>query len=70
MKYGYARVSTDKIYFAILALKQAGCEHIFYEKMSGSNKKHYESLKAVVISKGGDSVIVWNWTGLGARCKT
>jgi len=60
-KWGYARVSSDDQDLSIQrsTLTEAGCKHIFEEKVSGASRKGREQLDALlkIISKG-DTIIV------------
>jgi DNA invertase Pin-like site-specific DNA recombinase len=61
MKYGYARVSSKSQDYAgqVDALKAAGCERIFSEKMSakgGNVRREFEKLKKALLP--GDTVVV------------
>lgn len=61
MKVGYARVSTNyqNIDSQIEALKKAGCEKIFQEKLSGKNKHNRDELnKALDFVRDGDIFFV------------
>jgi Enterobacteriaceae phage serine recombinase len=64
---GYARVSSDEQDTALqlAALRGAGCELIFEEKMSGT-KKHRPALDAMLAQlRPGDRVNVWKTDRLG-----
>ncbi|WP_404404693.1 recombinase family protein [Jeotgalibacillus malaysiensis] len=61
MKYGYARVSSSgqKLDSQIKLLKEAGCDKVFQEKLSGrekENRTEFNRLLSVV--KDGDVVVV------------
>ena len=66
MIYGYARVSTEeqKLHLQTDALKVAGCEKIFKEKISAA-KERPELEKLISILQKGDTVIVWKLDRLG-----
>ena len=67
MKIGYARVSTQdqNLDLQLDALKEAGCEQIFRDKMSGSKKKRpgLDELKHII--RKGDQIVVWKLDRLG-----
>lgn len=67
MIYGYARVSTkdQNLDLQMAALKNAGCELIFSEKISSgkSIRKELDSLLAKVSS--GDTIVIWKLDRLG-----
>jgi len=67
MKIGYARVSThdQSLDLQLDALRQAGCEQTFKDKVSGSKAKRVglEELKHIL--RKGDKVIVWKLDRLG-----
>lgn len=69
MLVGYARVSTQdqKLDMQIDALKKAGCEKIFSEKLTGtrSDRPEYQALKAFVRTNGEDTVVVYKLDRLG-----
>ena len=71
MKVGYTRVSKQEQNEALQrdALKEAGCEKYFSDKMTGSNfeSKGLEELLAFV--RPGDTVIVWKLDRLGRSLK-
>ena len=67
MKFGYARVSTSdqKFSLQIDALKEAGCEKIFKEKVSGSKTKRIELERLLDQMKSGDELVIWKLDRLG-----
>lgn len=71
MKIGYIRVSKQEQNEALQrdALKEAGCEKYFNDKMTGSTfeRKGLEELLAFV--RSGDTVIVWKLDRLGRSLK-
>lgn len=58
--YGYARVSTDGQSLAaqVTSLKEAGCERIFQEKISGARSDRKELARLLDALEKGDVVIV------------
>lgn len=60
MKYGYARVSTQgqSIKEQIEVLKGEGCEVIYNEKITGTNKRRPEFLKLLKTIEEGDTLVV------------
>ncbi len=71
MKIGYIRVSKQEQNEALQrdALKEAGCEKYFSDKMTGSTfeRKGLEELLAFV--RSGDTVVVWKLDRLGRSLK-
>src|SRR5690348_17050021 len=71
MKIGYTRVSKQEQNEALQrdALKDAGCEKYFGDKMTGSKfeRKGLEELLAFV--RSGDTVVVWKLDRLGRSLK-
>ena len=68
MSVGYARVSTldQNLELQIDALKNAGCERIFTEKISGKSKDDRPELNNMFSKlREGDTVIVWKLDRLG-----
>lgn len=67
MKYGYARVSKDEqnADLQITALKQAGCDKIITEKVSGASAKRPKLEKLMSSLHGGDTLTVWRLDRLG-----
>lgn len=63
-KYGYARVSTKDQNLArqIKALNEAGCEHIFRDKLTGTNRERPQLNELLETVKEGDEVIVIDLT--------
>jgi len=61
MKIGYARVSThdQDVALQLDALEQAGCEHIYQEKVSGAAKSHPQRDQLLGYLRQDDEVIVW-----------
>ncbi len=71
MKIGYARVSTNdqNLDRQIDALKEAGCEKIFVDKISGRVKNPEELVKAKEHLRKGDTLVVASLTRLGRSLK-
>ena len=67
MKIGYARVSTDEQNpdLQLDALKAAGCEMLFTDKVSGASGKRLELAKCLKALDAGDTIIVWKLDRLG-----
>lgn len=61
MKIGYARVSTldQNFDLQLKALKKAGCQKIFREKVSGASWQRTEFQQMLKQLREGDTVIVW-----------
>lgn len=60
MIIGYARVSTTEqsLDIQIAALKEAGAEQIFSEKLSGTTANRPELLRAIEFARAGDTLLV------------
>lgn len=71
MKIGYARVSTkdQNLDLQIEALKIAGCEKIYQEKISGATKNRPELDKMLEQFRQGDELYVWRLDRLGRSLK-
>lgn len=71
MRYGYIRLSKQDQNYDLQndALKSVGCDHIFSEKMTGTNLERPELLKLLSTLAKGDSLIVWKLDRLGGRVK-
>jgi DNA invertase Pin-like site-specific DNA recombinase len=67
MIFGYARVSTKEqnLNLQADALKKAGCERIFQEKVSGRSPNRPELLKLLEQIRPGDTLIVFSVDRLG-----
>lgn len=67
MLIGYARVSTADQTVALQedALKQAGCERIFRDVMSGSTTERPGLSEALEYARQGDALVVWKLDRLG-----
>lgn len=67
MKLGYARISTidQNLDLQIDALKNAGCEKIITDKISGSLSERVGLQELMSILRKGDEVIVWRLDRLG-----
>lgn len=61
MKIGYARVSTtdQNLDLQLTALKEAGCERIYQEKISGAKRNRPELERLLDQLRPDDIVIVW-----------
>ena len=71
MKIGYARVSTGDQNLAMQmdALREAGCEKIYEEKISGKSKDRPRLNELITILRKGDVVYVWKLDRLGRSLK-
>ena len=67
MKIGYARVSTKEQHLdmQLEALKAAGCEKIFSEKMTGRQQNRPELDACLSFIRQGDTLIVYKLDRLG-----
>jgi len=61
MRIGYARVSTQdqKLDLQLKALKKAGCQKIFREKVSGWIRQRPEFQRMLDQIRPGDTIVVW-----------
>ncbi len=71
MKIGYARVSTEEqnLDRQLDGLKEAGCEKIFQEKITGTKKERPELDKLMEQLRSGDLIIVSDLTRLSRSVK-
>lgn len=71
MLLGYARVSTDDqdLQLQLDALQKAGCDKIFTDKASGSNKDRPGLNEALSFARKGDKILVWKLDRLGRSVK-
>ena len=71
MLIGYARVSTQdqNLELQTAALGQAGCEKIFYDKLSGRFAQRPGLDQALGILRAGDTLVVWKLDRLGRSVK-
>jgi DNA invertase Pin-like site-specific DNA recombinase len=71
LKLGYARVSTLDQNLALQqdALKEAGCEHIYIEQMSGAVMDRPALCEALSYARSGDTLIVWKLDRLARSMK-
>ncbi len=67
MIIGYARVSTEdqNLDLQFDALKKAGCEKIFQDKISGMKEERDGLSQALEIVRSGDTLVVWKLDRLG-----
>ncbi len=67
MLIGYARVSTIEQHFSLQTdeLKQAGCERIFQDKVSGAKTERPGLSEALEFLREGDSLVMWRLDRLG-----
>ncbi len=64
---GYARVSTDQqtTRLQLDALKAAGCQHIFQDKLGGALRSRPQMDRAIADLRAGDTLVVWKLDRLG-----
>lgn len=67
MRIGYARVSTDdqSLNLQLDALRAAGCQHIYTDKLSGKSRKRPGLEKAMRACANGSQLVVWRLDRLG-----
>lgn len=71
MLIGYARVSTDDQNLDLQkdALKKAGCQKVFFDKISGSISERTGLTRALDALREGDTLVVWRLDRLGRSLK-
>lgn len=71
MKVGYARVSThdQNLSLQLDALKQAGCEEIYRDQVSGAKAERSGLQDALAYLRRGDTLVVWRLDRLGRSLK-
>ena len=71
MLIGYARVSTldQNLDAQLEALREAGCERIFSDKVSGVSTDRPGLTQALDFAREGDTVVVWKLDRLGRSMK-
>jgi DNA invertase Pin-like site-specific DNA recombinase len=71
MLVGYVRVSTieQNASLQIDALKQAGCERLFQDKVSGAKTERPGLQEALDFLRNGDSLVIWQLDRLGRSLK-
>lgn len=71
MKIGYARVSTQdqNADLQFDALKAAGCENVYFDKISGGTLDRPGFKEMLSFARSGDTIIVWKLDRLGRSLK-
>ena len=71
MLIGYARVSTQdqNLELQLEALRQAGCQKVFEDQVSGTRVERPGLAKAREMLREGDTLVVWKLDRLGRRVK-
>ncbi len=71
MLIGYARVSTQdqNLELQLEALRQAGCQKVFEDQISGTRAERSGLAKAREMLREGDTLVVWKLDRLGRRVK-
>lgn len=71
MLIGYARVSTQdqNLAFQLETLKQAGCQKVFEDQVSGAQTERPGLAKAREMLREGDTLVVWKLDRLGRSVK-
>lgn len=71
MFIGYARVSTEDqhLHLQTDALKNAGCDKIFTDEMSGAKSERPGLDEALTFMRQGDTLVVWRLDRLGRSLK-
>lgn len=72
MKIGYARVSRDEqsLDMQVSALRAAGCEEVFEDKISGARSARPGLDALIQTLRAGDEVVVWKMDRLGRTLLT
>ncbi len=71
MKIGYTRVSKQEQNEALqrYALKDAGCEKYFSDKITGSKFERKGLEELLAFARSGDTVVVWKLDRMGRSLK-
>jgi DNA invertase Pin-like site-specific DNA recombinase len=71
MKIGYARISTQEQNLNLQedALKAAGCEKIFVDKLSGATKERPGLIQSLEFLRENDTLVVWRLDRLARSLK-
>lgn len=71
MQVGYARISTGEqnLNLQVDALKQAGCEAVYQDEMSGAKAERPGLSEALKFVRSGDTLVVWRLDRLGRSLK-
>lgn len=71
MKIGYARVSTveQNLDLQMDALKQAGCDRIFEDRMTGRHITRPGMQAMLEFARAGDTIVIWRLDRLGRNTR-